>query len=139
MEAGKELDRAIAESVFCMVECYAWEPVCFGSAGGWVLQKTCDHEDGKCWPSTTIPSFHGEVGGLPKYSTDPFQNRKVVEYLEDNNAIVEVSYDAAHWGGKIADGVKPLWIPDSSGRVWIEGKSFEQLICLLALRLVTNQ
>lgn len=138
MKAGKELDKEIAEKVFGMVECDKWQPISFGSAGGMMLQKACDHESGKCWPAHIVLNINGEVGGVPKYSTDPSWNAKVLEYLEDNSVIIELSYDAAQWSGRIADGIRPSWI-SRNGSEWCDCKSVEHVICLLALRLATTK
>jgi hypothetical protein len=67
---GPELDQVIAEKMG-VVPCDGWREVNMGRAGGPTLMGDyCLHARGACYPTITAGSFHGEFGGLPKYSED---------------------------------------------------------------------
>jgi hypothetical protein len=130
MKPGYELDKLIAEKIFNMVECDGWTPVNYGSAGGFMLQKDCDHEANTCWPKQTAPHIHGQVGGCPRYSTDFIFTKEVlnkllstipeqdihIEHLESTGWQVGTCFDYKFgWEG------------------WVRGKTIEHAICLAAL------
>lgn len=132
MKAQEDLDKLVADKVFGMIECDKWEAVSFGSAGGWVLQKCCDHEDGKCYSSYTIDTMHGKIGGVPPFSTNMSWTKKVLDYLEGNAQIIDLDHEGCWQGGVV---VANKWLTNDRNEEWVEG-TFEEVICELALMVV---
>lgn len=86
-EAGAALDAEIARRVFNLVSCDGWERFNLGSAGGPALRKRCDHENGACYPSFSIGSIQGRIGGCPRYSTDVAAAWLVQEHLWERHGL----------------------------------------------------
>ena len=105
MEAGNELDKVIGETIMELISCDDWEYFNLGSAGGPVLRKTCSHKRDGCYPTKTIDSTFGKVGGCPRYSTDISAAWQVVEELI-KQYVFNLYYDDVGelWVCKLFDG-----------------------------------
>jgi hypothetical protein len=102
-EAGPELDAVIAERVMGLQPCDAWAPINFGSAGGPALAKRCQHPN--CYPTQTLGSMFGTVGGAPRFSTDIAAAWQVVERLADQWAYINVDLKNRRWVCRLSDGL----------------------------------
>jgi hypothetical protein len=92
-EAGPLLDSKIAEMVFGLTPCDGWERVNFGSAGGPALMKRCEHLQGRCYPSQTVGSINGRIGGPPRYSSDYGAAMQVFEALVEMTGYGSITAD----------------------------------------------
>jgi hypothetical protein len=84
MGAGEKMNEAIARRVMNLIPCDQWQEMNFGSAGGPGLIKQCDHEN--CYPSNSLPSIGGTVGGCPPYSTEIGAAMTVFQRLRESDA-----------------------------------------------------
>lgn len=78
MEAGREMNRLIANKVMGFVPCNVWLYGNLGAAGGAIsMNNGCEHS-GKCYPADEKLPF----GGPRHYSTDIAAAWEVVEKLD---------------------------------------------------------
>jgi len=140
MEAGEELDELVARQIMEQVPCDGWKPISFGMAGGMALQKTCSHEDGKCYPTQVISQLGGIVGGCPQYSSEIKVAWKVVEKVcnwNNGDAMLTLKGQGKNPTPLEDDDTGEWWeatIGDNSGREWqVEGKTAPEAICKAAL------
>lgn len=131
MKPGKELDKLIAEKVFGLVGCDGWEPISFGSAGGWMLKKVCGHDNNKCWPKQTLDAMNGEVGGAPKYSTMFSHTQTLLDHMLKNLPQQDIHVEHLEgFGWQVS-----TCHEDDGWHGWVRGETIEHAICLAALKM----
>jgi len=96
--AGPCLDKWVANIVFHKEPCALWKLQNFGSAGGPVYLKQCQHEADSCYPSQPRATIHGLLGGVPRYSTEMGFAWQIVEKLTaEGTCPALINDDAGHW------------------------------------------
>ena len=126
LEAGRELDALIAQHVMGLQPCDSYKVA--GMYSAWATIWSCDHGNGKCYPTDRKIIDHGH-SPLAKYSTQIQAAWLVVEKVSNDDRPL-----TTHHLGK--DGWTVCFGPDG---IAPQEKTAELAICKAALMAVLGK
>ena len=140
IQPNDELDHLVAEKVMGRIPCDRWTEMNFGSAGGPVLRKNCDHEN--CYSTLEIGSIHGTIGGCPRYSSKIHLAWEVVKHLQSQgyDLMLESLRSGEEWSAIfIPSAAAATGASSYEGLARSSSSSAETAICLAAMKTLDVQ
>ncbi len=132
LTAGREMDALVAEKVMELHPCDKWTPINFGSAGGPMLRKNCEHEN--CYSVYERKVMLGIIGGPREYSTSIAAAAEVLEALRKKTCCLSLYSDhEIIW--------EVYWVPNRFDHKKVRLSTEESLplaICIAALKVFSD-